>query len=320
MTNIIIQKIDEYKNKLLDNIIIRLDGFEKRMEAMGPEIAEMRISLDKGEGQQFEERRKKLIEQTKKEYLMMLGIMKETKGFEETSTKILKQEEQKNGLAKKIHGNNLNPKDLAVYIEQNQGNDKVIAENIIGKQIMFKGHKLPIRGYEQEKILIERLGSVEIKNLAKALELYVINIDGIDVSEAIHMITETTNEQELKQFFKNKILKHKKYDAKIWDYQDRKFNLIIRADNKFIHGWVYANKPALDKAVEILSKYSKEHIQVKLDKVQPFGIRSLAQIESMSPEKRKKFLEALPKWRQFSKADAELIKDAAKMQLEYANQ
>ena len=309
MTNSTKEKIIDYLIQLTDAIIQKSEAFVKRIKKIEENIDEAQKCLQKGDKPGFERKRLEMIEQVTREYPFLDHMEEETQkiqkgfGIEKTYEKRAKQ------VANNVGGNTIQLNNLIKYLEF-ETDEQTIKTELVGKQVFFKGHKLPIKGYEQGKILIEGIGSVETKNLARTLEAYVLSVDGMEVSEAMHMITETTNEQQLKQFFKNKILKHNKYKAKIWDYQDRKFHLIIKADNKFVHGWVHANKPALDKAVETLSGYSKEHIQLKLDQVQPFGIRSLTQIEALPPEKQRNFIQALPKWRQFTKEDVELIRNA----------
>jgi cell division septum initiation protein DivIVA len=318
MTDTQIGKIRDYIIKMLDIAIQKTESFIKRMEKIEKEIDEAQQKLEKGDKIGFEHKRLELSESFKNEYLFANQMMLDIQKMEQESEKIETYEKQLSKIHKKIIGNNLNPKELISYLEFNKENDKEIANNIVGKQVVFKGHKLQIRGYEQGKILIERIGSIEAKNLAKALEFYVISVDGIEVEDALTKIREIRDEEQLRQYLKNKILKHKNYKAKIYDYKDMKLRLVIRADNKFVNGWIPANKPALDKAVETLAKYNKEHIQQKLERYQPFGIKSLAQLESVPTEKRKQIIQNIPKWRGLDKEDKETIEEALSLQLQEA--
>lgn len=318
MTNQIIEKTRTNLTILIDKTIIKTQDFLNRIQIMKKDIDETREYLRKGDTTSYDIKIRKLAEKIKNEITFSEEMIKKIQEMEKTHEELDNKEEQEDKIKKRIKGKEIQLDTLIQFIEINKGDDKTITNNIVGKLLIFKKHKLAIRGYEQGKTLIEGLGSVDVEKLKQTMENYIVTVEGIEIDEVMHMIIETTNEQQLQQYFKNKILKHKNYKAKIYDYKDRKFHLIIRADNKFVHGWVHANKPALDNAVETLSNYSKEHIQQKLERYKPFGIKSLAQLETMPLEERKQKIRQFSQWKGLSDADEETINAAIRLNLKEA--
>ncbi len=311
-----IEKIREYVVGLIDKAILKTDRFIERIEGMEKNLDEMEAGLKKGDGELVEKNRKELVVKATEEYKFANGMINEMGDLGKKAEDIEEYEERKEKMAKKVEGNVIKLGDLLVFLEFNKGDDEEIILGVIDKTLKFKGHSMKILDYNDGVISIEEVGNVRVEDLKKAMEHHITGKDGIEVEDALKMIKEIMSEEELQKFFKNKVLKHKKYQAKIYDFRDMKFHLIIRADNKFVHGWIPATAAALDRAVEVLSGYRNEHVLAKLEKAKPYGIKSLVQLEALPSEKIKKFLETLPKWPGFTKADVELIKDSLTLKLE----